>query len=312
MDLRLLRFFVACVEHKTMHAAAEAVNVSQPALSKAIRNLEAELGVKLLDRQPRGVVPTPYGDTLFRYAKMIDSELRHAIAEIDAMRGMTRGTIVIGVIPTMSGLFAEVAREVIERHPRLKLKVRVGFSAELSPALLEGEIDLALLLLPENGATIGLAFTSLIRTGPVVVVRKGHPLAGRTGLSLRELADYPWLIPDYPPSHRAVVYRAFMDAGIPPPVSVIDVSTVIFFDSLIRDSNLVTVAPATLLSASQRAIDLVALETEFQFPIEQVGMAYRENSTLLPGARVVMDLVRARCAKLPGHVPASENGKRRR
>ena len=82
MDLRLLRYFIACVEHRTMHAAASVVNISQPALSKAIRNLETDLGVTLLDRQPRGVVATPFGETLFRYAKMVDNEMRRAVAEI--------------------------------------------------------------------------------------------------------------------------------------------------------------------------------------------------------------------------------------
>src|ERR1700760_4817973 len=120
MDVRILRYFVACVESRTMHAAAQAVHVSQPALSKAIANLEHELGVALLDRHPRGVAPTPYGDTLFRYAKMIDSEMRRAVAEIDAQRGMTRGTIVIGVIPTMSALMGKVAQTVMVRHPGLK------------------------------------------------------------------------------------------------------------------------------------------------------------------------------------------------
>src|SRR5882724_1759959 len=114
MDFRLLRYFVACVEHRTMHAAADAVFVSQPALSKAIHNLEALVGAKLLDRRPRGVVPTPYGEVLFRYAKMINSELRRATAEIDAMRGMTRGTVVIGVIPTMTSIIGQVARMVMQ------------------------------------------------------------------------------------------------------------------------------------------------------------------------------------------------------
>lgn len=302
MDLRLLRYFIACVEHKTMHAAASAVNVSQPALSKAIRNLETELGVTLLDRQPRGVVPTPFGETLFRYAKMVDSEMRRAVAELDAMRGMTRGTIVIGVIPTMCTVLGDVARLVMERHPGLKLQLRVAFSAELTSALLEGEIDIAVLLLPPDSPQLGLEIRPLFLTRPAVAVRSGHPLVGRANLSMRDLAEFPWLIPDYPPNHRNIIHRAFIDAGMTPPVAAINVSTVIFFDSLIRQTDLVTVVPATLFNTRDRALDLVPLHTDFPFPTESVGMAYRQNTTLLPGARRIMDLVRECCAGLPGYV----------
>lgn len=307
MDLRLLRYFIACVEHKTMHAAASAVNVSQPALSKAIRNLETDLGVTLLDRQPRGVVPTPFGETLFRYAKMVDNEMRRAVAEIDAMRGMTRGTIVVGVIPTMSTVLGDVARLVMERHPGLKLQLRVAFSSELTTALLEGEIDIAVLLLPADSPQIGLEIQPLFLTSPAVVVREGHPLADRPNLTMRELAEFPWMIPDYPPVHRNIINRAFIDAGVTPPVPAINVSTVIFFDTLIRKTDLVTVVPATMISAREHGHGLVPLRTEFPFPTESIGMAYRQNSTLLPGARRVMDLVRECCAEIPGYVaPTTE------
>ncbi len=298
MDLRLMRYFVACVENKTMHAAAEAVHVSQPALSKAINNLEAQLGVKLLDRRPRGVVPTPFGDTLYRYAKMIDSDVRRAVAEIDAMRGMTRGLIVIGVIPTMSGVMAQVAREVMETLPGLKLKLRIAFSAELTAALFDGELDFALLLLPDETPPMGLTFEPLVRTGPRVAVREGHPLAGQKALTLAVLSRYPWLIPDYPPSHRAIINRAFLDAGMPPPTGAIEVSTVIFFDAVVRATDLVTIVPSTLFSA--RETGLVPLDVDFPFPREQVGLAFREGSTLLPGARATMAIIREECLKLPG------------
>ncbi len=304
MDLRAMRYFVACVEHKTMHAAATAVHISQPALSKAIRNLELELGVHLLDRRPRGVVPTPFGDTLFRYAKMVDSEMRRAIAEIDAMRGMTRGTIVIGVIPTMSTAVADVVRDVMKTLPGLKLKLKIAFSSELTAALLDGELDIALLLLPENSAPVDINFETIIRTRPKVAVRRGHPLAGRSRLTLAELADYPWLIPDYPPSHRAIINKAYINAGLLPPNPAIEVSTIVMFDAVVRETDLVTIVPATLLST--KGADLVALDVDLGFPLEEVGLAYRQNSTLLPGARAVMELIRTRCATLPDYVPPDD------
>ncbi len=302
MDVRMLRYFVACVENRTMHAAARAVNVSQPALSKAVRLLELELGVTLLDRQPRGVTPTPYGDTLFRYAKMINSEMRHALAELDAMRGMTRGTIVVGVITTLAEVMGEVTRQTMIAHPGLKLRLRVGFSVELSPALLDGELDMAILLLSRGSPPPGLQFEPLIRTGPVVVVRAGHPLAHGGKVSLKDLSGYPWLIPEYPPSHREIVQRAFIDAGLPAPLASVEVSTVIFFTKLIQESDLITVVPATLLNARGTDLGLVELDTDLDFPPESVGLAFRDNSTILPGARAVTSLIRDVFSRLPGAI----------
>lgn len=300
MDLRLLRYFIACVENRTIHAAARTANVSQPALSKAIKELEEQLGVTLLDRRPRGVEPTPYGKTLFRYAKLIETEMRRAIAEIDAMRGMTRGTIVVGVIPTMAAAMADVACTVMATHPGLGLKLRTAFTSELRPALLDGDVDFALLLLTEDEAPMGLVFEPLLQTGPAVVVRAGHPLATGKRLTPADLVRFPWLLPDHPATHSEIVKRAFLDAGQAPPTSTVGVSTVVLFDNLIRGSDLVTIAPATLLGAQGDKMGLVALETDLAFPPERVGLAFREHSTLLPGARLIMELIRKRCASMPG------------
>ena len=303
MDLRLLRYFIACVEHKTMHSAADAVSVSQPALSKAIRSLEAELGVILLDREPRGVVPTPFGDALFRYAKMIDAEMRRAVFEIDAMRGVTRGTVVVGVIPTMSGTMSNVGRLILSRYPGLRLILRVAFSTELTPALLEGDLDLALVLMPLDSAKVGITFDPLILTRPVLVAREGHPLTGRDNISVQELAKYPWMMPQFPEAHRLIINRTFMDAGVAPPVPAINVSTAIFFDALIRQTDMITVVPSTLMSNTEKALGLEALRTNLPFPDEAVGIAYRQNSTLLPGARTVIELMRECCVGLSGYIP---------
>lgn len=306
MDIRHLRYFIACVESKTMHAAAEAVHVSQPALSKAISNLEASLGVPLLDRRPRGVEPTPFGLTLYRYAKMIESDMRHAVAEIDAMRGMTRGEIVVGVIPSMGGFMSEVARSALEQLPGLKLKYRAAFSNEIIAALLDGELDIALVLLPEAGTPPGLAFEPLMRTRPVVAARRGHPLAERRGLSLAELVGYPWLFAQYPASHHKIINAAFINAGIPAPSGAIEVSTIIFFNEIVSHSDLLTVVPSTMLADEK--LGLVPLDIEFSFPAENVGLAFRENSALLPGAHALMELARRHSKDVPTYLAREDGG----
>ncbi len=297
MDVRLLRYFVACVENKSMHAAAEVLHVSQPALSKAVHQLEAELGAPLLERRPRGVVPTPYGETLLRYAKMIDTELRRATAEIDAMRGATKGKINVGAVPTMIAPMTRAAREILAAHPGLKLEIRAAFSRELTTALLDGELDLALILIPDGGAPPGLAFEPIRRTNPVIVARAHHPLATRESLSLEDLNVYPWLAATYPSTHWRILSRVFLDAGLPPPQPAMEVSTVVFFAPLIRETDLLTIMPRSILSESPEGSGLVALPFDLPFPPEQIVLGYRENSYLLPGAKIVMQHLKAMCAE---------------
>lgn len=99
MYSRLLRHFLAVVEHKGITSAAEELHISQPALTKSIRQLEDNLGVTLFERMPTGVVPTPFGEILARRARLMDLEYRHALAEIHAIKGGAGGTINIGAAP---------------------------------------------------------------------------------------------------------------------------------------------------------------------------------------------------------------------
>ena len=102
MDLKALRYFLACVEQRSFHGAARAVRISQPSLSRAVHNLEQELGVTLLDRNPRGVTPTPYGAILARYARMLESDVRRARAEIESLRGGRGEQVRVGAGPVLA------------------------------------------------------------------------------------------------------------------------------------------------------------------------------------------------------------------
>ncbi|WP_436643319.1 LysR family transcriptional regulator [Microbaculum sp. FT89] len=87
MDSRLLRYFLAVYESHGISAAADDLRISQPALTKSIQKLEADVGARLFERRPGGVVPTRYADILARRVRLMDIEYRHAIAEIEAARG---------------------------------------------------------------------------------------------------------------------------------------------------------------------------------------------------------------------------------
>jgi len=121
---------------------------------------------------------------------MIDADMRRAVFEIDAMRGVTRGTVVVASFH-MSGTMSNVGRLILSRHPGLRLILRVAFSTELTPALLEGDLDLALVLMPLDNAKVGITFDPLFLTRPVLVAREGHPLTGRTTYQSRSWPNIP-------------------------------------------------------------------------------------------------------------------------
>jgi len=118
IDHRLIRQFVVAVEHGNITAASVALHISQPALTKSIRKLEDFLGVKLLERHSRGVVPTVFGEVLLRRGKLVELEFEYAATEIEALKGGKKGTIRIGSSPVFSTLYMpKVSAEIIQTKP---------------------------------------------------------------------------------------------------------------------------------------------------------------------------------------------------
>lgn len=163
-------------------------------------------------------------------------------------------------------------------HPGLMLDIRAAFITELTTALLDGELDCAIILIPE--ASRRRASTSSRCGAPSRWWRCAAAIPdGRETLSLADLLEYPWLVPSYPPTHRRVISQVFLDAGLPPPPAAMEVSTVISFAALIVETDMLTVMPSAMLSEGPHASQLAALAVDFP-PPEQIGLGYREQSAV--------------------------------
>lgn len=136
MQSRALRYVLAVYDSGNLSVAAERVNITQPAFSKAIQALETDMGVKLFDRRPNGVVPTRYGDILVRHARRMESESRHALAESDAAGGGAESVLKIGAGPVWySHLLPQVLGPFLTDHPQARIRVHSGVISTLVPAL---------------------------------------------------------------------------------------------------------------------------------------------------------------------------------
>jgi LysR family nitrogen assimilation transcriptional regulator len=152
IELRQLRYFVSIVEAGSVSAAARALHIAQPALTHHIKNLEAEFGRPLLIRGARGVRPTPEGERLFRHALGVLRQVTGLRAAVSSDGLAVSGVVAVGLPPTVAGLISLPLYESVKaRYPGIRLELVGGHSRDLGRALLEGRIDLALMMPPGPG-----------------------------------------------------------------------------------------------------------------------------------------------------------------
>lgn len=207
MNLRALRYFVAIADAGSLTAAAAAVNVAQPALTRQLRELESDLGVQLLLRLPRGVRLTPAGVTLYESAQRMLAEAARVRRLLASRNSDQKATVVLGASPTLTrvllpGLFENTLRAVAG----IELRAREAFTPALLDWLERGVIDMAIVTNPEPGRPLSLY---PLLGEPFALV--SHPsLKIDPVVSVRQLAGLPLLMTTL---HRTLVDRQLLPLG---------------------------------------------------------------------------------------------------
>jgi molybdate transport repressor ModE-like protein len=218
MNLNALRLFAAVVEHGGFSRAAEAVHVSQPAVSKAVGELERKAGVPLLERGGRGgrgVRLTEAGEALYARARRIFSEERAAEEELRARRGVELGTLRIGASTTIATyLLPELLATFDRRHPGVELRVASLNTRAVVERLLAYELDVALVEGPVRAT--GVEVSRWREDQLEVIAPAAHRLAGRRGVEAAELAAERFLVREPGSGTRAVSEAALAALGVAP------------------------------------------------------------------------------------------------
>jgi DNA-binding transcriptional LysR family regulator len=191
MELRDLRYFVAVASELHFARAAQRLFISQPALSQQIRSLEAELGLKLLERNSRGVHLTPEGEAFLREAKIVVRDADHAAEVARALAEGATGHLRLSHLRTMPrGLPERVVSEYRRRYPGVEIILESGSTEQNIERVRGGQLDLAFVLAPvENAAELGY---EEIATEPIVVaIPSTHPLSRRRRVRREDLAGVP-------------------------------------------------------------------------------------------------------------------------
>jgi len=265
--------------------AAAALHISQPAASKLLLQAEETLGAPLFERHARGMTPTPYGEVLVRYARRMLTDFGVVRGELAALRSGLRGTLRIGSVPgAVPELLAPTLSEYKRRHPRVAVAVTVDTSDIMIGQLARGEVDLVLGRLTEARDEADFQRVPLLEEALVVVVRAGHPLTERAGISFADLAAQPWILQPPGAPQRVRFDAVLREAGLGTRLNITETSSTVATTALLEISDMVAVMPASLAEHYGRLGVLRTLPLDFSIRVPPIQLITRAGDALSPPA----------------------------
>ncbi len=285
---------LAVVDHGGVTAAARSLNVSQPALTRSVRQLEEALDVKLLARVGRGVVPTRFGRSLALHARTIEAELRHATRDLSDLRLAQGGHLAIGASPIgMATLVGPAVSRLHAARPGLTVDVRNdAFDLQLG-ALDRGELDIVIgTLAGGTDSYEHLVEEVLFQNTLSVIVRGDHPLTQKTGLTFADLASETWVIARGSATIRQLVANEFRFEGSDPPRFAVETDSMLCVKGLLLSGDFVCANPPELFATEIERGVLCTLPLRWHSGARSIGFTLREHGTVTPAMSSLIEILR--------------------
>ena len=299
MELRDIEYFAVIAEHGNLGRAADALGLSQPALSKSLRRLEQALQVKLVKRTPKGVELTAEGFVLLLRVRELRLSLQGVAREIaDVSQGRV-GHLRIGVSTAISEQFLSVAfATLLKDGPRTKLIVSVSDNDLLVPALCNGELDLIIHYLPVTPPE-GVVCEHLYDSEYVVCASAKHRLAGRKQVTLAELAQERWALNELTLPAQQRLLEKFRDSGFPPPRVVFQSRSAALRLRTVGSSDLLTIVSRDCIEQATSAATVITLPVDALAWLRPVGLIFRRETYLPPVGRRFIEIIKAMAKDMP-------------
>src|SRR5450830_188028 len=286
MNLRTLRAFVEVVRQGGFSQAAETVSLTQSAISKAVKTLEDELGLPLINRLGHCIELTPAGEITYRRAQTMLAERQDLLAELDELKGLQKGMLRIGIPPVGSGVvFAAMFATYRSRYPGIEIELLEHGGQKLNECLHDGEIDVAAILAPVHA---DFDFQD-VRVEPLVTLMSAsHPLAGSKRVDFTQLASTPFILFEGGFALNRIILDACERKGVQPKITARS-AQIDFIVDLVAAGLGVAFFPCMLAEKHQHA-------GIWQAPLDEPGtdwhmtLAWRRQAYLPPAARAWLAL----------------------
>jgi LysR family transcriptional regulator of abg operon len=298
MRLSQIRDFLAVTETGSIRAAARSLGLTQPALTKSLRQLEAELGAVLVTRSVRGIVPTAIGQVFLSRARSIHSDLRRAREEIAQLSGSREGALSVGAstAPAM-GVLPRAVVKLRQTWPNAKIRIADTSYPNVLADLREGRFDLAVApqFGPDPVPAAEFSVEMLFQNEVVVAVRKGHPKARAKSLS--EFTDSEWLRSGPRGGPSTVLNDAYHAIGLPPPDCHLQCESFLALPELVAISDCAAMVPWQMLEQPGVRGRLVRVSVREKLRPIVINLLTRAGVPLTPIAKDFVGILRGLVAR---------------
>lgn len=275
-----------------MHVAAEQMNLSQPAVSKMLKEIESLLGFEIFQRLPRSMPVTALGHHVVRYAQRVLNDAKHFVEDIEILRLGGHGFLKIG------GIFAATAViipnsiiEIKKKWPLLSIDVVEQTSDHLMEMLSEHMLDLAIGRFTNVTQSQFFDFKPLGPEPFCIVVNKDHPCANQKFCKLEELLSWPWLLYPKGTPIRERMEGAFARANVKVPLNTVNTMSMQTFLQILKSAPMVAMLPEAMVVEQVNSGQLHVLQTELNLDAQDYGILTRKNEPVSDIALAFMEIL---------------------
>jgi DNA-binding transcriptional LysR family regulator len=281
-SMRQLVAYIAVYDYRNIQAAAHHLYLDHSTVSKSISEIEAALNMKLFVRHTRGVTPTAAADVFYRHSKQIANQCTRTAAELARITTGTAIHVVIGCVSYLDTIAIKaVSHFKLQHDGKLVVRLMFGHTADLHRRLKLDEIDLVICRLGTQAEQPDIHAETVYDVGDVVVVRPDHPCASDPDITLKELLQFPWILP--PPNNpfRSYLESMFHQEGLPLPSDVFEIASTFAARAILLDNpNVVCTLPSKSISTDLQQGSLMQLNLPIKLSQPPVGVLHRRGVTM--------------------------------
>ncbi|WP_199260678.1 LysR family transcriptional regulator [Paracoccus binzhouensis] len=293
MKLHQLEALVASAETGSVRSAARRLGVSQPAVTRALRELEAEQQLPLLLRSPAGLSFTAHGQALLAHARLILNQMRQAEEQMSLRRGRLEGRLCVGVTPWVSLILLPHALRSFRRQmPEVRLEFFDSFAMIAQPLLRDGSMDLAVGQPSPGMSPQEFRIEPILRYQTGIMVRRGHPRAGCA--SIHDLLDQDWLLNFAPDGRERLIDELFTRHGVHlDEARIVQANSALLAQALVEQGDMCTWVPKIMAVAPMFEGRTMILALREQFRTCDLCLISRRNTPPSPAAEAFVHCLKA-------------------